>query len=487
MEAMAAPPTFERLSALDSVFLDLEDGANHMHVAALMIFEGAPLRRPDGEIDLDRLRRHTEWALGDLPRWRQRLAHVPLLRDPVWVDDDRFDLDAHVRHARVPGPGDLATLRSEVGRLLSVELDRRRPLWELWALDGLADGRVAVLVKVHHAMVDGVAGIALMSTLLQPAPREDVPRPAPWSPRPAPSRARLLTADVRRRAEGPRRLWRKLDQTLGHRGQLVRTAIDDATGIAQLLRTAALPTTRTVLNPPEVGPRRSFDWVRHDLGRVKAVKRAARATVNDVVLATVAGGARRFLERHGCRVDRLRFRVMVPVALPGGRSWGNRVSLLLAPLPIDEPDPNERLLRVRDTMLRIKSTGESRALALGEELADWTVMSSIGLAARLAMRWRPYNLIVTNVPGPGSPLYLLGARMLEAYPMVPLYGNQAAGIALLSYDGALHWGIDADRDRLPDLHELVEDLDDAFRELWDAWAPAEQEPAALSGRTTGGE
>lgn len=462
-------PFHERLTALDSLFVDLEDGSNHMHIAVVMLFEAAGLRRADGSLDRDRLRDHVAASLDHLPRWRQRLARVPLLRDPVWIDDDRFELDRHLPGVTLPPPGDRAALEREVGRILALQLDRSRPLWELWTIDGLRGDRFAVVAKAHHCMVDGIAGMGVIGTLLQPSPQSDIPEPRPWRPRPPPGGARLLGADLRRRLRAPRELLREARQAAGRgTGGLLSSARDAAGGLKTLIESTAIPSSRTALNPKRVSPERTFTWTTLDLDEVKAIKRRHGTTVNDVVLAITAGAARRFLLHRGESVDGIRFRAMIPVSTHAGEvGMGNEVSLMLAPLPVGEASPERRLQEVARTMRELKSTGETSAVAVGEELADWTIMSVAGLLARAAILWRPYNVIVTNIPGPQAPLYLLESKMIEAAPVVPLYGNQAVGIALLSYDGALCWGLNADPACLPDLETLCHAIDASFLELRD--------------------
>jgi len=462
----------DRLTALDTTFLTLEDASSHMHVGSVGVFDGAPLRDAHGGLDMARIMALSEAALARQPRFRQKLAHVPLLGRPVWVDDERFNLHYHVRHAALPPPGDERQLKRLVGRIMSQQLDRGKPLWEMWYVEGLRGGRFAVIAKVHHCMVDGIAGVDLMAALLSPDPQA-VPAPAPaWIPRPAPSPLQLLGSELAHRASLPLTVARgAVDAALRPR----RAAGALATGVesvGEALWGALRPASPTPLNC-DIGPHRRFDWLRLDLEAVKQIRRGSGATINDVVLAIVAGAMRRFLRGRGEQVEELTFRAMVPVSTRAADQHGrlgNRVSLLMAPLPIDERDPAARLRRVVETMQGVKGSNQKRGTELIEEASDWLPGGLFARIARLGMYTTPFNLVVTNVPGPQVPIYLLGAPLRAAYPLVPLFSNQALGIALFSYDGGLFWGFNSDWDAVPDLHRLVEAVDAEFLALWRAAA-----------------
>ena len=455
---------WDRLSALDASFLALETPASHMHVAAALLFDAGPLRTPDGGIDVDRIRAHVASRLHLIPRYRQRLAWTPWYRHPVWVDDARFNLFYHVRHTSLARPGDVRRLKRLCGRILSQKLDPTKPLWEMWVIEGIEGDRFALVAKAHHCMVDGVAGIDLLTLILRPTDDPSLEPGAPWVPRQAPAAAQLLATEAARRASVPFRL-------LGAAGSVVRdplgtlcSAIGQARATVQLFGRGFAPTSATPLNVP-IGPHRRFDWLRMDLDAVKA---RLGGTVNDVVLATVVGGLRRFLARRGVDPGSVDLRALVPVSVrsDGERgTLGNRVANYLADLPMRERDPRARLARITATTTALKRSGQAAAGELWERLGDWTTTAVVSELMRLATRMRSYNVVVTNVPGSPFPLWLLGARLDAPYPMVPLFENQAVGFALFSYAGGLYWGLTADWDEVPDLHELLEALEAEFAVL----------------------
>jgi len=459
---------YERLTALDASFLDIEDVSVHMHVAAVLLFEPGPLARDGGGLDMERIRAYIDSRLHLIPRYRQRLAYTPIERHPVWVDDGRFNLFYHVRHTSLPRPGSERQLKRLCGRLMSQKLDATKPLWEIWVVEGLADGRFSLVAKVHHCMVDGVSGVDLLTVLLSPSPDNAIQDAPNWRPRRAPTARELLRAEVWRRASMPLdvlRAARSAFADLDAIAEAVRTRVD---GLLEVLRGASTPASDTMLNPSHIGPHRRFDWIRLDLGEVKRIKERLGGTVNDVVLATVTGATRLFLSSRGRVLEDLDFRAMIPVSIRVSSergALGNRVSQMLAALPLDEANPARRLQRVVETTQRLKHSHQIEASELIEELSDWTATAVLTQMIRFAAARRAYNLVVTNVPGPPVPLYLLGARLRESYPMVPLFANQGLGIALFSYDGGLYWGINSDWDALPDLHDYVDALGAAFAEL----------------------
>ena len=457
-------PHFERLSALDASFLGVEDDNTHMHVGAVLILGAAPLTLADGRLDIERIQGLVESSLHRIPRYRQRLAYVPLENHPVWVDDQRFNLHYHVRHTSLPRPGDVRLLKRLAGRIVSQKLDRGKPLWELWVVEGLEGGRFALIAKAHHCMVDGISGFDMLAALLRSEPDAALEEPPPWRPRPAPSAPLLAASSAWRRARAPLPILSSLRRDpLGTLGE----AWDSAQAIRETFSAGLRSASETPLNPPQIGPHRRFDWIRFDLDEVKAVRGRLGGTLNDVVLATTAGAVGRFLRGRGVDVAGLDFRAQVPVSVrrSAERGPGNRVSILLADLPIAVADPAERLRRVIETMGQLKHSRLVRGAELVEEIGNWTATALITQSVRLASRIRAYNLIVTNVPGPPVPLYLLEAPLLEVYPVVPLFANQAVGVALFSYDRGLYWGVNADWDRVPDLHDLIDALALEFTEL----------------------
>ena len=461
---------YERLSATDLVFLELEDANVSMHIGALCVFEGRGLLGRDGRLDMRRMRGFVATALASNPRFRQRLAHVPVLEHPVWIDDAGFDLDAHVRHARLRRPGGEHALRRLASRIMEERLDRDRPLWEMWFVDGLDERRVALLAKFHHCMIDGIAGVGMLASLLRLDRGRRVPRPPAWTPRPAPSEARLLADELARRAALPLDALRGAGELLAHPRHALDTlgaALHDLGAAAGANATAA---SDTPLNAT-VGPRRSFAWTRLDLEAVKAVKQRLGGTINDVVLAVVAGAVGRHLRDAGIDPSGLDFRMTMPanVREAGERGeMGNRVGVLTIPLPIAEPDPRRRLRTIVDTTQRLKASGQLHGVEMIAKLSDRIFPPLAGWLAWAAARTRMYNLSVTNVPGPQVPAYLLGARMLAIYPLAFLFSNQALTIALLSYDGGLFWALTADPDAIPDLDAVLTATRDEFELLYTA-------------------
>jgi WS/DGAT/MGAT family acyltransferase len=452
---------------VDNSFLAIEGPNAHMHVGAVTLFDAGPLRRLDGGIDIERIRDYVDARLHLMPRYRQRLAPVPLGTRLVWVDDDHFNIHYHVRHTSLPRPGDERQLKRLAARIASQQLDRAKPLWEMWIVEGLADGRFALVAKTHHCMIDGLSGVDLLAVLLSPTPEPTVPPAPSWIPRPAPGRVALLTAEWLRRVGEPLALAADLPVTLCHPRQWLGRAVEGVTAIAETLGAAMYSASATPFNQP-IGPHRRFDWLQMSLDAVKEVKNRLGGTVNDVVLATVAGALRRFLERRRINPDVLAIRANVPVSLRSEEergTFGNRIAIWMADLPVGEADPVRRLAAVRATTARLKESRQAMGAEALAAVSEWTSSTLLALAVQLSTRARPFNLVVTNVPGPQIPLYLLGAELRECYPMVNLLANQGLGIALFSYAGALCWGFIADWDLVPDLHELVLAVDASFAEL----------------------
>jgi WS/DGAT/MGAT family acyltransferase len=464
----------ERLSALDAMFLEIEDANTHMHVGAIGIFDAKPLARPHGGLDIERIRRLAGPSLARNGRFRQRIDRVPILGHPVWVDDERFNLDYHLRHTALPEPGDERQLKRLMGRVMSQKLDLHKPLWEMWFVEGLERDRFAVITKAHHCMIDGISGVDLLGMLMGPdAGTEGAEAQAEasgshrWLPRPAPNALKLLADEARRRAVLPLNALRTGREALGHPGRAVTALREALESLGEALGAGLSGGSRTPLNP-DIGPHRRFDWLRIDLDAAKDVKNRLGGTVNDVVLAAAAGALRSFLAGRGVEVDALDFRAQVPVNIRSnderGR-LGNRITLLFAKLPVAEPDPRRRFERVVETTSALKASHQGRGTELLEKIADWTAKEVLAGLALLTARQLAYNVVVTNVPGPQFPVYLLGARMLEVYPLVPLFKNQGLGIALFSYQGSLFWGFNADWDALPDLHDLVLAVEGEFETL----------------------
>ncbi len=448
---------FERLSALDATFLDVENPTAPMHVGAALLFDAKPLTLAHGGLDIERLTRYTKAAVDAIPRYRQRIEWTPAFGHPVWIDDGRFNMNFHLRHTRLPLPGDERSLKRLVGRLFSQHLDRSRPLWEFWVVEGVENDTFALIVKVHHCMVDGVAGVQLLEALLQVMPNVKEREPLDWKPRPAPSSFELFQEELKHRVDGVRKLT-----------QFMPKVKENFRGVTNVLRSGMKPAPRTPFTEQDISPYRRFDWTSFSLDEIKKVKNTLGGTINDVVVATTTAAVRRFLLRRNADVDAMEgFRTLLPVNTRkmGGLSVGNHVAMLLADLPVSEHDPIERLKRVVQITTELKKeSNQTGGAELIEEVADLTTKRLVSELYRAAMRLRTYNLIITNVPGPPIPLYMLGAQMKAIYPMVPLMQNQNLGIALFSYNGGLHWGFNADWESFPDVHEFVEDLETSFEE-----------------------
>jgi WS/DGAT/MGAT family acyltransferase len=453
----------DRLTGLDSSFLHLEHDATHMHVAGCMVFDGqAPAY--DELVDQILSRLHL------VPRYRQRLAFVPLNQGrPVWVDDPHFNVAFHVRHTALPNPGGEDQLKRLCGRIFSQALDRSRPLWEIWLVEGLAEDRFALLSKTHHALVDGISGVDIATVLFDASP-DPVPVAPPdgeWIPRPLPTGAQLLAEALRERATVPTEIVRGVRATLRGPRHVAARIGRALGGIGAVARLATASAPDSPLNV-RIGPHRRFTWVRGDLAQFKTVKNALGGTVNDVVLAAVAGALGRYLRIHGEDTEDTVLRAMVPVSVRADverGALGNRVAAMWAPLPIGLTDPVQRLLTISRAMDGVKDSGQAVGAQVLTELTGFAPPTIMAQAARLQARQRMFNLVVTNVPGPQIPLYLLGRQLEAMFPMVPLAANQALGVAIMSYNGQLNFGLNADYDALRDLEALADALRASIDEL----------------------
>jgi WS/DGAT/MGAT family acyltransferase len=458
---------YERLSAQDRSFLVFEDRHTHMHLGGVAVFEAGPLARPDGGIAIERLRAHIAASLHLVPRYRQRLAFVPVTGRPVWVDDAQFNIDYHVRHTALPRPGSEVELKNLVSRIVSQQLDRGKPLWEVWVVEGLAGGRFALVVKCHHAMADGISAFEFFGALLRLTPETHVEQPRPWAPRPAPEGWTLLRDEVVHQVTQPMEAAAELLSQVRNATDLMWQVAGGLGSVLDFVTSGLRRPARTPLNDT-IGPHRRFDWQRLRMAEVQAVRERLGGTINDVVLATIAGAMRRFLTDRGRDPRDGEFRVVVPVSVRREDERGrinNRASGWLATLPVGEANVRRRYAAVRRTTRWLKETKQERAAELLGRVAEFAMPGTLTMALKLVNFLSPYNLIVTNVPGPDVPLYLLGARMLAGVPLVPLFERQGLGIAILSYDDGLCVGLNADWDLVPDLEELSEAVDDAFAEL----------------------
>ena len=456
------------MTPTDASFLRIETPHEPQHVGSLSVIEGAPLRDETGRIRFDELRDHVARRLHLVPRLRHRVMEVPYDQGrPVWVDDAEFDIDYHVRLTSLPRPGDDEQLSALMGRLQSLPLDRARPLWEMWFVDGIAGDDVGLIIKTHHSLGDGIANVDLALALIDLAPDpppDDVP--PNWHPRPAPSPRRLLADAVTDQLVRPMRLTRSM-------GRLLRDPRPAITKTTNAARTAA-----NFLTQPEpapwnqvVSPHRR--WVHADvpLDLARSVGNQQAATINDVVLAACSGALRDFLVEHGDGADGRTLKAMVPVSLRAdhehGDTMGNRVSMIVVDLPVHEPDPLNRLEMIHAITSELKSSGLADGAQTIIELADSITPFATPLT-RFVTRQIPMNLVITNIPGPPVPLYLLGARVLRTYPYVEVIDHEGLTIAVVSYEGQLFFGITSDRDVVPDLDRIAEGIERHFLALADA-------------------
>ena len=453
----------DRLTATDASFLAQEGPAAHMHVGAVMIFAGHPPAYDD-------LADHVRERLHLVPRFRQKLAFPPLETGrPLWIDDPCFNLEYHVRHTALPAPGSEEQLRALAARLHSQALDRTKPLWEIWLVQGLEGGRFALLSKSHHALVDGISGVDLVTVLfdLQPVAAEVEHPGTPWRPRSSPSRLDMAARGVRGLVGLPFDAAARAARAAAHPHEALADTREALEGIGELVWAGLNPAPETPLNV-EIGPHRRVLWVRHELTDFKRVKYALGGTVNDVVLAVVAGALRSWLHSRGARTEGLELRALVPVstrARDQHHELGNRLAAMRAPLPVYVEDAAARLRVVREAMNGLKESKQAvgaEVLAGVQSLAPPTILAQ---ASRLNFSTRLFNLLVTNVPGPQFPLYLLGRRLEDLFPVAFLPKRHALAVAVMSYDGGMDFGLLGDYDAMPDLEQLAEMFDASLAEL----------------------
>jgi len=458
------PSGYERLSVLDNVFLLAETPSVHMHVAAIQIFEAGGVPNVDGGIHAEEFKRRVRAVIHLFPRCRQRLRWTPVEHHPVWVDHDGFDLDDHVQIASLPRPGTDAQLKLLCASILETQLDRGRPLWEIWLIEGLARDRFAILCKFHHCMIDGAGGADLMSVLLSPTRDPQTPEPRPYVPRPLPSSWNLLRDSMSRLGDLPFKFAHDVARfamdTIDIRHDLAMRLV----ALGRLVGWAMESASDSPLNGILTSHRR-FDWLRLSLSDVRAVRSAAGCSLNDVVLAVVAGALRRFLIHRG-DAPALDFRISAPVNVrrPGDPdSSANRVSAWILRLPLEDADAKSRLATIHDATRTLKESRSALGVEMMLEAAEWLPPRLLSLGVGLASG--PMNMIVTNIPGPRLPLYMLGARLEAIYPFVPLLEQNGLGIALFSYDGSLCWGFTGSYELVPDLRAFVQMVHDSFDEL----------------------
>ena len=442
-------PPRQELSALDELFLRLEGPEVHMHVGSLAIFRGPAPGRAELADMFDR-------RLDLVPRLRQVVVEVPLgLGRPVWLDDTSFDLDRHISTETAHGD-----LNSLVAGLMSRPLDRSRPLWDVWLVDGLPEDRFALVSRTHHSLVDGVAGADVIAVMLDPSPTATVRPRSSWTPEPAPTPEDLGREALRRLLNSPGEAATRILGALAKDPAGVTEKVAAKLGAVADFVAESFSAPPSTLNRP-IGTRRRFETVLADLEDLLAVKRAFGVKLNDVVLSVVAGGLRHFLASRGEAVaDSLRAGVPISLRAPGeALTLGNRIASVWAALPVQEPDPATRLALVHDEMTRLKSSDQVAGVEALLSIGQWLPPALVAQAARLLARQRAFNLVITNVPGPRAPLYCLGRRLTELYPLVPLGANATVAVALFSYDTTVGFGIMGDYDAAPDLALLAEGIE----------------------------
>jgi diacylglycerol O-acyltransferase / wax synthase len=496
----------DRLSVLDSAFLHLEDHSTaHMHVALVMVFEGeAPTHQELVDHVLSRLHM--------VPRYRQRLAYVPHGQGrPVWTDDPRFNPRYHIRYTALPRPADEAALKRLAGRLFSQRLDRSKPLWEIWLVQQLAGGRFALIAKTHHALVDGVSGVDITTVLFDnaPEPSSRSQRPhgregwlgyaagnavsgrasaEPWTAKPLPGEAKLLGEALLERVTVPAEMARGIRSLLRPPRRVLSQVRDSlANAVAATLAGINGPAPASPFNV-DIGPHRRYTFLDANLAQFKAIKDALGGTLNDVVLASVSLALGRYLRRQGHDTEGLVLKAMLPVSVRADSkrgALGNKVAAMWAPLPVGVVNPADCLRQIVRSMEDLKRSDRAVGAHVLTNLAGFAPPTILNQAARLQARQRFFNLVVTNVPGPQFPLYLLGRRLQVLYPVVPLARRQALGIAVMSYDGHLGFGLLGDYDALPELEAIALDLKRAITALARAAGAQAGNSRAHGSRTTG--
>lgn len=457
----------ERLSALDVSFLYLETPTTPMHVGSVARF--AP--PPDSPFDYDALCDLVARRIGLVPRYRQKVRWVPgHIANPVWVDDEDFDITYHVRRSALPKPGSDEQLRELVGRLQARQLDRHRPLWEIYLVEGLADGQFAIITKTHHAMVDGISSVDIATLILD---LEPTPRSTPddmWVPQPEPTPLGLFADAVVDTLRRPTQVLETVRGGVTDARATAERALGALGGLATFARTSLRPAPVSPLNA-EIGEQRRFGMAATHLDDYKRIRKTHGGTVNDVVLATVAGALRTWLLTRGeAVVASTAVRAMVPVSVRSDAhagALGNRVSSYFVDLPVGEPNPVVRLHQVSFAMTAHKESGDSIGADALVRLTGFAPPTIHLAAARLAsgLSRRLFNVVVTNVPGPQFPLYAAGAQMIDCYPVVPLAKGQAVTIGLTSYNGGVYYGMNCDRDSMPDIDVLASCIEESLAEL----------------------
>jgi WS/DGAT/MGAT family acyltransferase len=473
----------DRLTSTDASFLHQEGPASHMHIGAVLIFDGPP---PEFADYLD----HVRGRLHLVPRYRQKLTTPPLETGrPLWVDDPNFNLEYHVRHAALPLPGDEGQLFQLTARIHSQQLDRARPLWESWLVEGLEGDRFALIFKTHHSLVDGVSGVDLATVLfdLEPSPAPPPTDLEPWQPTPEPSSAELVVAGARGMVDTLADLMLRALQAAARPATSLTVVRDALEGLGEIIWAGLNPAPQTPLNV-EIGPHRRYTVVRQQLSDYKEVKDALGGTVNDVVLSVVSGALARWLRSRGIRTEGLEMRALVPVSVRAKDehgTLGNRLTVMRGPLPVYVKDPVARLRFVREAMDGLKESKQAVGAATMAAVTNLAPPTILAQASRLQFSTRLFNLIVTNIPGPQLPLYVLGRKLEDLFPVAFLPKDHALAIAIMSYNGAIDYGLLADYDALPDVDAIAQGIDDTLQELLEAAHKRASAPARAPARAGG--
>jgi WS/DGAT/MGAT family acyltransferase len=455
----------ERLTAVDASFLTNETSASHMHIGAILIFEGPPPKYVD-------FVEHVRGKLDKVPRFRQRLVVPPLEAGrPLWADDVNFNLTYHIRHTALPEPGGEQQLKRLTGRVFSQQLDRSKPLWEMWLVQGLERDRFAILTKTHHAAVDGVGGVDIGTVLFD---LEPVPEPAPsrdgWIPAPEPTTAELVARGITDAAAAPVKLAARAVEAVRHPESAAHRVGEAIEGLGEVVGAFADPAPDVPLNG-KIGPHRRFTWARSELATFKLIKDTFGGTVNDVVLAVVTGALREWLHSRGIRTEGLELRALVPVSIrteDERGNLGNRIAAMRGPLPVYVEDPVRRLRVVSEEMEGLKRSKQALGAEVIARFNDFAPPTLLAQASRINFSTRLFNMIVTNVPGPQIPLYVLGRELEEVFPVAFLPQNHALAVAIMSYHGHVGFGLLADYDSMEDVEEIAAGLNRSLAELEEA-------------------
>jgi len=455
----------DRLTAIDAQFLTNENESSHMHIGGVMIFDGDPPT-------YDELKAHVASRLHLVPRYRQKLVYPPLRTGrPLWADDPDFNLNYHLRHTALPSPGREHELKNLVSRLFSQSLDRAKPLWEMFLVEELEGDRFAIVIKSHHAMIDGISGVDIATVLFEvAADAEPIVPDEQWKPRPLPSSYELLERGARELVSEPLKLGERALHALGKPSAVADKLGESAEGLGEVARAFADAAPETPMNVP-IGPHRRVTWTSAPLADFRRVKDVFDTTVNDVVLAITAGSVRKWLIQRGIETVGLEMRAMVPVSVRAEDEhgqMGNKLTTMRAPLPVYEPDPVARLEIVSAAMDGLKKSKQALGAEVIARLNDFAPPTLLAQAGRLAFSTRLFNLLVTNVPGPQIPLYILGRRLNRPIPVAFLAKNHGLAVGVMSYSGEVDIGLIGDFDAMPDIGVVREGMNESLGELLDA-------------------